>query len=129
VLDSTFYTHRPVTAPEMTSIINRYGGDGIVVSGRECRTRYPGLRADLERLGFAAPADPGEVREWSLMMALTGVTNAIDRGLIKPDHDVLVHGSGWYTAADYETLGAAAHLVTTPADVVRLICERPGPPI
>ncbi|MFB7664825.1 DUF6002 family protein [Kitasatospora sp. NPDC056138] len=129
ILDSTFYTHAPVTAATMTGIINTYGGDGIVVSGHECRERYPELRAGLEGAGFSAPADPAGVREWSLVMALTGVLNAIDRGLVKPDHDVVVHGSGWYTDADYTPLGPGARPVASAADIARIVCgESPADP-
>jgi hypothetical protein len=36
-------------------------------------------------------------------MALTGVLNGIDRGLVSED-DILVHGSGSYQAADFEPI-------------------------
>lgn len=45
-----------------------------------------------------------QVREWSLVIALTGALDAIDRNLVKPDHDIVVPGSGWYTTADYTPL-------------------------
>ncbi|MEU3622455.1 hypothetical protein BS329_36050 [Amycolatopsis coloradensis] len=104
VLDPTFYTRRPATANRMTDIINRHGGDGIVVSELECRQRYPELSPLLTDAGFPVPADPAAVREWSLMMALTGVLNGIDRGLVDSAHDVVVHGSGWYTDEDMKPL-------------------------
>ncbi len=52
---------------------------------------------------MALPADPRAVREWSLVMAMTGVLNAIDRGLVD-ERDILVHGSGSYAAGDYVPL-------------------------
>lgn len=104
VLDPTFYTRRPGTATRMTDIIKRHGGDGIVVSELECRRRYAELAPLLTDAGFRVPADPAAVREWSLMMAFTGVLNGIDRGLVGPEHDVVVHGSGWYTDEDMEPL-------------------------
>jgi uncharacterized protein DUF6002 len=110
VLDPTFYTRRPPTSPEMNEIIGTFGGDGIVVSLHECLERYPAIRARLTGHERALPADFRTLREWSLVMAMTGVFNAIDRGLVEPDADVVVHGSGWYTSADFEPLD----LGTTP---------------
>ena len=121
ILDPTFYTHRPATASAMSSIIGTHGGDGIVVSGRECRRRYPMLRERLAAAGFTAPEDPAEIREWSLVMALTGLLNAVDRGLVKPDHDLVVHGSGWYTDKDYVPLGDRTRAVTSPAEIAEEI--------
>jgi hypothetical protein len=37
-------------------------------------------------------------------MAMTGVMNAIDRGLIDGDREVVVHGTGSYSDSDYEPL-------------------------
>jgi hypothetical protein len=111
ILDPTFYTRRPPTAPEMNEIIGRFGGDGIVVSLHECLERYPAIRARLAGHQRGLPADFRTLREWSLVMAMTGVCNAIDRDLVEPGADVVVHGSGWYASADYEPLD----LATTPA--------------
>jgi hypothetical protein len=110
VLDPTFYTRRPVTSTEMNEIIGRFGGDGIVVSRHECLERYPDIQTRLAGHERGLPADPQTLREWSLVMAMTGVFNAIDRGLVEPSADVVVHGSGWYSTADYEPLD----LSTTP---------------
>ncbi|MFE7106974.1 DUF6002 family protein [Streptomyces sp. NPDC057575] len=105
VLDPTFYTHRPVTSPAMNELIRRYGGNGIVVSGEECRERYEGLRDRLSGTGCALPADPAALREQSLVMGLTGVMNAVDRGLIGgTGKDIVVHGSGAYATSDYRPL-------------------------
>jgi hypothetical protein len=112
VLDPTFYTRRPATSPEMNDLIGRYGGDGIVVSLHECLQRYPEIRARLTGHDRGLPSDCRTLREWSLVMALTGVFNAIDRGLVKPDADIVVHGSGWYSAADYESPGALPRVST-----------------
>jgi hypothetical protein len=43
-LDSTFYTQEPSTSPEMNSLIQRYGGGGVVVSLYECWNRYAQIR-------------------------------------------------------------------------------------
>jgi Family of unknown function (DUF6002) len=110
VLDPTFYTRRPVTSAEMNEIIGRFGGDGIVVSLHECLERYPAIRARLAGHERGLPADFRTLREWSLVMAMTGVFNAIDRGLVEPGADIVVHGSGWYGTADYPPLD----LTTTP---------------
>ena len=104
VLDATFYTRRPVTSPAMNEIIGRFGGDGIVVSLAECVARYPFLRARLDTAQPSLPADLRALREWSTVMAMTGVMNAIDRGLIDGDRDVVVHGTGSYSDRDYEPL-------------------------
>ncbi len=100
VLDPTFYTHAPVTSPEMNAIIGRHGGDGVVVSLAECLERYPQLRERMPAGTRPLPADPRCLREWSLVMAYTGVCNAIDRGLVDAD-EVVLHGSGWYSTDDY----------------------------
>lgn len=99
-LDPTFYTRTPVTSPRMNEIIKTQGGGGIVVSLAECLDRYPSIRRLLEPAGVDLPADPRQVREWSLVMAVTGVLNAADRGLLDLQ-DVLVHGSGSYHTGDY----------------------------
>ncbi|HCT78539.1 MAG TPA: hypothetical protein DGT23_18555 [Micromonosporaceae bacterium] len=101
VLDPTFYTHQPVTSPAMNDLIARFGGDGIAVSRRECVARYPMLRQLFHNTPRQLPADPADLREWSLVMALTGVLNAIDRGLVPADREIVVHGSGSYAGDDY----------------------------
>jgi Family of unknown function (DUF6002) len=99
-LDPTFYTHRPPTSPEMNELIRTRGGGGVVVSLHECLNRYARIRALLEPAGITLPADPRRLREWSLVMAFTGVLNAVDRGLVTDD-DILVHGSGSYSDDDF----------------------------
>lgn len=106
-LDTTFYTRNPPTSPRMNDLIQRHGGGGIVVSLHECLTRYPQIRALLRRAGLELPADPRDLREWSLIMAMTGLLNAVDRGLI-PEQDILVHGSGCYSVHDYTPLPTEA---------------------
>ncbi|MEV6694956.1 DUF6002 family protein [Micromonospora sp. NPDC051196] len=102
-LDSTFYTRRPVTSDQMNTLIRQRGGGGIVVSLHECLARYGALRAMLDPTGVRLPADPRDLREWSLVMALTGTLNAIDRGLVAED-DIIVHGTGSYGPADYQRI-------------------------
>jgi hypothetical protein len=123
VLDPTFYTHSPVTSPAMNDLIGRFGGDGIVVSRRECLQRYPLLRELFAATSIALPEDPAELREWSLVMALTGVLNAIDRGLVPARFEIVVHGSGSYTAQDYAPLAADAQ-VTGVQDIASAIFGR-----
>ncbi len=123
VLDPTFYTHRPVTSPAMNDLVARYGGDGIVVSRRECLARYPMLRsllADTRRL----PADPAQLREWSLVMALTGVLNAIDRGLVPDGYEVVVHGTGCYHTDDYPVAEPDAEVATVPDVAMAVLGDR-----
>ncbi|MEV0678598.1 DUF6002 family protein [Actinosynnema sp. NPDC050436] len=120
VLDPTFYTRRPITSPAMNELIATFGGDGVVVSLAECVARYPALRVLLG--GDRLPADLRTLREWSLVMALTGVCNAIDRGLVEEGRDIVVHGSGCYSTADYEPMAAGAMTpVHTVEDVARAV--------
>jgi hypothetical protein len=124
VLDPTFYTHEPATSPAMNALVSRFGGAGIVVSLHECLARYPLLRGWLQGTGRPLPLDPRTLREWSLVMAMTGVLNALDRGLIQAGHDVVVHGSGSYTTADYRPLDAEAITsVTTTDDIAAALRE------
>ncbi|HET8643128.1 MAG TPA: DUF6002 family protein [Pseudonocardiaceae bacterium] len=125
VLDPTFYTRRPATSPAMNELIATFGGDGIVVSLAECVDRYPLLRALVAGTGCELPADLRTLREWSVAMALTGVCNAIDRGLIEADREIVVHGSGSYGTADYEPIDPAAVTpVLTVEDVAAAVLRR-----
>jgi hypothetical protein len=112
VLDPTFYTHQPVTSPAMNDLIGRFGGDGIVVSRRECRERYPTLREWFADSARPLPADPAELREWSIVMALTGVLNAIDRGIVPAGREIVLHGSGSYSGGDYAVAEPDAEVST-----------------
>jgi hypothetical protein len=55
----------------------------------------------FERCVRPLPEDPARLREWSAVMALTGALNAIERGIVPPGHEIVLHGSGYYTDADY----------------------------
>jgi hypothetical protein len=101
-LEPTFYTHQPVTAREMSALIKSNGGSGIVVSLYECMQRYAEIAQLLKSSSIQLPADPRQLQEWSLVMALTGCLNAIDRGLIKGQHGCTVHASGSYAEGDYQ---------------------------
>jgi hypothetical protein len=105
----------------MNELIRQHGGDGIVVSLAECVERYPHIRELLSGTGCALPADFRELREWSLVMAMTGLLNAIDRGLIGAALDAVVHGSGSYSVADYQPLTDVIE-VRTVADIARALC-------
>ncbi|GIF03121.1 DUF6002 family protein [Actinoplanes siamensis] len=100
-LDPTFYTRNPVTSPRMNSLINSQGGGGVVVSLAECLERYGLVRSLLGAAGVRVPTNPTAVREWSLIMAVTGLLNGIDRGLV-PENDIVVHGSGCYSVGDFD---------------------------
>lgn len=124
VLDPTFYTHEPATAPSMTGLIQRHGGDGIVVSLAECLSRYPALRRQVGGGEHPLPNDPRRLREWSLAMALTGVANAVDRGLVEGGTELVVHGSGSYGTADYEPVqDAAVRPVTGVEDIAAAVLD------
>jgi hypothetical protein len=124
VLDPTFYTHQPVTSPAMNDLIGRFGGDGIVVSRRECVARYPMLREWFAGDAGPLPADPAELREWSLVMVLTGVLNAIDRGLVPAGREVVVHGSGCYTRGDFAAAQPDAEVTTVPEIAAAVLDNR-----
>ncbi|WP_255917934.1 DUF6002 family protein [Streptomyces humicola] len=117
-LDPTFYTRRPVTSAQMDSIIAAQGGGGVVVSLHECLSRYAEVRALLADADVTLPVDPRRLREWSLVMAVTGTLNAADRGLLPDSGDVLIHGSGSYSDRDYHPV--PAHHRFTAADMTAL---------
>ncbi|PRX96575.1 DUF6002 family protein [Allonocardiopsis opalescens] len=118
VLEPTFYSHRPATSEAMSAIIDRHGGSGIVVSRAECLERYPLVRALMTSAPRPLPADHRQLREWSLVMAFTGVMNAIDRGLVSAESDVVVHGSGYYGTHEFEPIAEASLLPVRTADDV-----------
>jgi len=122
VLDPTFYTHRPATSPAMNELIRRHGGTGIVVSLHECIERYPRIAELMSTTDRPLPADLRNLREWSIVMAMTGVFNAMDRGLIDRAGDVVVHGTGLYHTADYPPIEAADMIaVQAPDDIARVL--------
>lgn len=103
VLDPTFYTRNPPTSARMNALIAAQGGGGIVVSLAECLQRYGQVRFLLAEGGVSIPANPTLVQEWSLVMAVTGILNAIDRALAS-EEDIVVHGSGIYCRNDLNTM-------------------------
>jgi Family of unknown function (DUF6002) len=123
-VDITFYTHRPATSAAMSRLISEHGGSGIVVSLHECLTRYAEARALLAEAEVVLPADPRRLREWALVMAMTGILNAIDRHLVGEGEDILVHGSGCYADADFAPLPAEhLHTARHAADLRRVVCD------
>jgi hypothetical protein len=119
ILDPTFYTHRPPTSPQMKRIIRQQGGAGIVVSLHECLDRYAAIRALLGPTGVSLPADPRQLREWSLVMAFTGVFAAVERALLpSAGKEIVVHASGSYAADDYvPMLAESTHLIEDRHDI------------
>lgn len=102
VLETTFYTHQPVTSSVMKKLIREHGGGGIVVSERECADRHFLTRRLLEDGSrVQLPLNFDDIRERSLSMAITGVLNAIERKIIPVGSEVLVHASGIYSEGDY----------------------------
>ncbi|MGG8406856.1 DUF6002 family protein [Streptomyces sp. 12297] len=99
VIDPTFYTKEPATRTQLNEIVARHGGGGIVVSRRECLEHFAHVRELAAAAGIEIAADPSLIREWSLVKALTGVLISRERGLLAPDTDVVVHGSGYYSDA------------------------------
>jgi hypothetical protein len=122
-LDATFYTHRPPTSTEMNAIIARQGGGGIVVSRYECLQRYAQIRSLLEAADVVLPVRPDDLREWSLVMAFTGVLNGIDRGLCTAP-EMVIHGSGSYSTSDFVPLPATAtRRVETARDLAGVVTD------
>lgn len=103
-IDPTFYTRQPPTSALFDALVARHGGSGVVTSLFECLGRYAEIRRRLEPAAIALPADPRTLREWALVMVMTGVLNAIDRDLVPEDVDVLVHASGSYGVDDFTPL-------------------------
>jgi len=72
--------------------------------------------------GSGRPPDHGQLRDWSVVMVLTGVLNAIDRGLFQDVPQVVVHASGSYSESDYTPLPASrTSVVNSLADVSRAV--------
>ncbi|MEU1124603.1 DUF6002 family protein [Streptomyces sp. NPDC005899] len=109
-LDATFYTSAPPTSAEINSLVARYGGTGVVVSRRECLDHYEDIAALLAPLGHRLPEDPADIREWSLVKAVTGAMLAASRRLVASGTDLLVHASGFYTDDTLPPLRAGAQL-------------------
>lgn len=122
-LERTFYTRRPPTTPWVRGLIDRQGGDGLIVSLHECLSRYQEVRRLLWAAdGTVLPEDPRALREWATVMATVGVLAAIDRGVIPDGEEVLIHGSGTYSE---EQMTAVEHHrlrpVGTAEDVAALL--------
>lgn len=96
-IDPTFYTQAPVTSAQIDALIREHGGGGVVVSKRECLERYDQVRELAAPLDADLPCDPAELREWALVMALTGLVIADERALVPPNTDIVMHASGCYT--------------------------------
>ncbi|MEN4739122.1 DUF6002 family protein [Pantoea agglomerans] len=118
VLETTFYTHQPVTSALMKSLIREHGGGGIVVSKRECSERHFLARQLLEDGSrVQLPLNFDAIRERSLSMAITGVINAIERKIIPAGSEVLVHASGVYSEGDYIPLNEESICIHPVKDV------------
>lgn len=120
-LEGTFYTRSPDTSTVINKLIRAQGGDGIVVSLHECLELYPRIRTMLADARIFLPVDPRDLREWSLVMVMTGVIKGIERGLVLTD-EVVVHGSGSYAASDYTPVDKdLTHDVNDAADLRRVL--------
>ncbi|MDJ1133955.1 DUF6002 family protein [Streptomyces iconiensis] len=128
-VDPSFYVRFPHTAGEMTAAVRAGGGDGIVVSRYECLARYPSVRAMLRPAGIELPDDPDALREWALVMTLTGVMNAVDRRLLEsPAPEVLVHGTGCYGEEERTPLpGAHARYADSVDELHTVVADAVAP--
>lgn len=122
IVEPTFYTRRPPTVERIADWLPGARGRGMVVSRQECWSRYAEV---MQRLAahtrIRSTASPDDVREWAMIMACTGAMNAVDRGLVEED-EIVIHGSGYYTATDVGTR-PADHLtpVSSSADVAAAV--------
>jgi hypothetical protein len=103
-IDPTFDTRAPATAPAMSSLLRARGRGGVVVSKRDCETRLPQTRRLCAQFGIHLPSDIGELREWSLVMTMTGVQVARERGIVEPTDEIILHASGSYVAGRHRAL-------------------------
>lgn len=101
-IDTTFYTAAPQTQAEMQGYISTFGGNGIVVSKAECEDYYPTVRESLRTTDASLPSASTALREWSLVMAATGIHQAHRKGLLTGVSSLVLHNSGSYTTLDYE---------------------------
>lgn len=62
------------------------------------------MRAIISEYPVKLPSDPRDLKEWSLVMALCGCLNAIDRGLLTPSNGCTIHASGSYSCQDYKRI-------------------------
>lgn|GEM_PF-1038269 len=124
VIDSTFYSRNPVTRDLIRGVLSEHSGAGIVVSLYECVERYPQLRQMLADTGLSLPADLRDLREWSMTMVLTGVLNAIDRGIVPPNSELLVHITGSYSVDDFVPLSREQTVPVSGPDDIRDIVLR-----
>lgn len=104
ILEPTFYTHQPPTAVEMSKHVRANGGSGIVVSLYECMQRYSECAQLLANTPVRLPVDPRDLKEWSLVMAMTGCLNSIDRQLLECVDGFTIHASGTYCHGDYQVM-------------------------
>jgi hypothetical protein len=118
VLEKTFYTHEPTTSHEMSQLIHNHGGGGIVVSLVECLGRYGEAYDLLAKANISIPEDPRLLNEWSVVMAITGTLNAIDRGMLDGFDAVTIHASGVYAAGDYAPVPLERTMLVHSADEV-----------
>lgn len=104
-LERTFYTRNPPTTDAVVDVLRRRGGTGMVVSLPEALQAYPFVRSLFSQGGFdRLPEDPRWLREWAMVMASVGGLNAIDRGIIPSNADVVIHGSGAYSEGEFQQL-------------------------
>ncbi|SEC68184.1 hypothetical protein SAMN04490185_1888 [Pseudomonas frederiksbergensis] len=124
VLEPTFYTHLPPTAEEMTGHVRANGGSGIIVSLYECMQRYSECVQLLADTPVSLPADPRDLKEWSLVMTMTGCMNAIDRQLLEGMDGCTIHASGSYCREDYEAIPAEGLSFISSAEEMMEILSR-----
>lgn len=117
-LEPTFYTKEPPTSEEMNLLIKNNGGNGIVVSLYECMQKYSEIKKILLKANISIPSDPRKIFEWSLIMALTGVMNAVDRKLIDEFDEIIIHASGIYVEGDYQQLSKEKIFEISTADEI-----------
>jgi hypothetical protein len=120
-LERTFWTREPTTIGPVLELVARQGGNGMVVSLEECLERYHQVRRMTATADLRLAADPRELLEWALVMAVVGALNAIDRGLLAVPADVVIHASGCYADADFDQLDRSACSTVASVDDMALL--------
>lgn len=120
MLDPTFYTRNPPTLPEMMQIIEEQGGGGIVVSRAECLELFDEAQNALVDSGVSLGDSPDGLREYSLLMAISGAILAGQRALL-PRNEMVVHASGSYTTEDLGSRRPPVQSVSSAQDIAAIL--------
>ncbi len=103
-IDTTFYSKKPPTCEEMNLLIEEKGGNGIVVSREECIKWLHVTRKILAPVEIEIPFEIDLIKEWSLIMAVTGALLSVERKIVTEFDVLVIHASGVYFQDKYTCL-------------------------